>query len=182
MGPLALMLSLAQLQHGWADVVQPSEPKDCTEVDDNTYTHRAGSHKGTLLNALQTGTSAHQVGVDQHLRQMFPALSQSLASEAVSQIHPFAVDCRLLSSPEMYTEQEAATCPYLSQPHCGGTSSAVGRGLHNRCAHEACIHQPSTSAYRTCCCHSIGNRPRPRSPNPASCRDRTVPATAAALA
>ena len=121
MGPLALMLSLAQFQHGWADVVQPSEPKDCTEVDDNTYTHRAGSHKGTLLNALQTGTSAHQFGVDQHLRQMSPALSQSLASEAVSQTHSFAVDCRLLSSPEMYTltmdvDQLNADCSAHTHP------------------------------------------------------------------
>ena len=96
------MPSLAQFQHGWADVVQPSEPKNWTEVDDYTYTHLAGSHKGTLLNALQTCTSAHQVGVDQYLRQMSPALSQSLASDAVSRIRSFAVDCRLLSSPEMY--------------------------------------------------------------------------------
>ena len=94
------MLALAHFQHGWTDLVQPSEPKDWTEVDDNTYTHLADSHKGTLLNALHTGTSAHQVGVDQFLRQMSPTLSQSLASETVPRTH-IAVDCRHLSSPDL---------------------------------------------------------------------------------
>jgi hypothetical protein len=82
--------------------VQPSKLKIRTVVDGNTYIHLADVHKGTLHDAQQTDTSAQTTLVDQHRRQMVPALPQSWALEAAASSDAFAVYCVYLSSPEMH--------------------------------------------------------------------------------
>jgi hypothetical protein len=88
--------------------VQPSKLKNWSVVDGNTYIHLGGAHKGTLHDAQQTYTSAHETLVDQHRRQMCPALPQSWALEAAASSDAFAFEYMHRRSPEMHQPTTSA--------------------------------------------------------------------------
>ncbi len=110
-------------------------------VDGNTYIHLADAHKGTLHDAQQTDTSAHPTRVDQHRRQMVPALPQSWALEAAASSDTFAVDYVYLSSPEMHQPttdagQLNANCVAQTHPPDDSAISAEAWMVLHPSAHQ----------------------------------------------